>query len=109
MNYKAAFAFSIAASLLVASCKPGEPRYVETSAPDWAKDVKVVSVSKRSAVVKNSLGEDVRASQTDIGNGLIATRGKYRLYITDSNGVKCRWGSDEQLSGCEKPNPKFVP
>jgi hypothetical protein len=85
------------------------PSEMSVAPPEWAHNLQGISVNKRSAYVNDSEGHKIRVEQsgTDIGNGLIATRDKWDLYVTDGQGVKCNWNSYEELKGCTQPNPAY--
>lgn len=113
MNIAPLFKTAVLSVLAIAltSCKdPNEPSaYLDTPTPDWAKKVNVVKVSKHSAIIRNSEGMEIRVERTgtDIGNGLIATRDQYDLYVQDEDGIKCNWNAAEMLEWSRKPNPAY--
>ena len=109
---KSTFAALALTALFTASCDSGPPARVETAIPEWAQKLDVERVSKRRTRLTDDSGHEVviRRAPQDIGDGLTAqTRGSYKLYVTDENGIQCLWRRAEKVVACTKPNPALQP
>jgi hypothetical protein len=111
-NSLAATAMALLSAFTLAACDSGPPKRVETEIPAWAHSLDVDRVSKRRSYLTTDDGQRFTISRTrqEIGDGLTAqTRSKYRLYVTDVNGIECLWRRAEKVVGCTKPNPALTP
>ncbi|PZP55889.1 MAG: hypothetical protein DI586_05410 [Micavibrio aeruginosavorus] len=93
-------ALLISAPVLAQGTKKKE--YDEVPPPEWTKTIKAEVVAKYACKLTNAKGEtfDIAREGTDIGDGLIATRRRYRCWVTDKKGVRCRYNRAEALSAC---------
>lgn len=99
-------------ALFTAACDSGPPARVAAAIPEWAQELDVDRVAKRRTTLTSESGQEFTISRTpqDIGGGLTArTSGKYKLYVTDENGVQCLWRRMEKVVGCTQPNPALQP
>lgn len=98
-------------SLFLSACSdPNRPaEFIDVPTPDWTQDIEDIQVSKRYCAIQFN-GEVFRITyaDTDIGDGLTATRDRYDCYVTDQKGVQCNWNTGEQIQWCRVPNPAYA-
>lgn len=85
----------------MAQTKTSKPQ-PEVTPPEWTKQIQVTNVAKYLCKIKNAKGVefDIARDGTDIGDGLIATRRRYRCWVTDPQGIRCRYNRAQNLSAC---------